>query len=183
MAKHQAAGRSSGSDGELEALGRLEGTWEQFGEIQGSAAERRAREIIDANLYMVLGTADPSGRPWTSPVYFAHLDYREFIWVSVPDVRHSRNIASRPDVSAVIFDSTAEIGTGKGVYISAVAHTLTGSDAESGIAVYSDRSLSHGGNPWTVEDVQTPAFLRLFGATVIDLYVLGDDDRRVPVEL
>jgi endonuclease YncB( thermonuclease family) len=30
-----------------------------------------ARAIIDATLYLTLGTVDPSGRPWTSPVYFA----------------------------------------------------------------------------------------------------------------
>ncbi|MGH2983761.1 MAG: pyridoxamine 5'-phosphate oxidase family protein [Solirubrobacterales bacterium] len=30
-----------------------------------------ARAIIDSNLYMTLGTADQSGRPWVSPVYFA----------------------------------------------------------------------------------------------------------------
>ena len=28
-----------------------------------------AREIIDANLYMTLATADSEGRPWASPVY------------------------------------------------------------------------------------------------------------------
>jgi hypothetical protein len=27
-----------------------------------------ARAIIDANLYMVLATADQAGRPWVSPV-------------------------------------------------------------------------------------------------------------------
>jgi len=37
-----------------------------------------ARTIIDANMYMVLGTADKTGRPWTSPVYFAYEKYREF---------------------------------------------------------------------------------------------------------
>lgn len=35
------------------------------------AAEGRA--IIDANLYMTLGTADRAGRPWVSPVYYAHI--------------------------------------------------------------------------------------------------------------
>jgi len=29
-----------------------------------------ARVIIEANLYLTLGTADSDGRPWTSPVYF-----------------------------------------------------------------------------------------------------------------
>jgi nitroimidazol reductase NimA-like FMN-containing flavoprotein (pyridoxamine 5'-phosphate oxidase superfamily) len=33
-----------------------------------------ARDVIDANQYLVLGTADPDGRPWTTPVYFAHHD-------------------------------------------------------------------------------------------------------------
>jgi hypothetical protein len=28
-----------------------------------------ARGIIDSNRYMVLGTADETGRPWASPVY------------------------------------------------------------------------------------------------------------------
>jgi len=28
--------------------------------------------MIDANLYLVLATADGTGRPWRSPVYFAH---------------------------------------------------------------------------------------------------------------
>ena len=30
-----------------------------------------ARAIIDGNRYMVLGTADTTGRPWVSPVYYA----------------------------------------------------------------------------------------------------------------
>jgi nitroimidazol reductase NimA-like FMN-containing flavoprotein (pyridoxamine 5'-phosphate oxidase superfamily) len=55
-----------------------------------------ARAIIDAGLYMVLGTADASGRPWVSPVYYAPNGYREFVWVSAPDSTHSRNIGARP---------------------------------------------------------------------------------------
>ena len=39
----------------------------------------QARHIIDANQYMVLGTADVAGDPWASPVWFAHDDYREFV--------------------------------------------------------------------------------------------------------
>lgn len=34
-----------------------------------AAAELTARAIIDANLYMVLATADGTGPPWSSPVY------------------------------------------------------------------------------------------------------------------
>jgi hypothetical protein len=41
--------------------------------------------------------------------------YREFFWVSSPDSTHSRNLAGRPDVSIVIFDSSVPISTGQGV--------------------------------------------------------------------
>ena len=54
---------------------------------------------------MTLGTADESGRPWVSPVWFAHSGYREFFWVSSPDARHSINLAARPEVGIVMFDS------------------------------------------------------------------------------
>ena len=30
-------------------------------------------------------------------LYFAHLGFTEFYWVSSPDAAHSRNIAVRPD--------------------------------------------------------------------------------------
>ncbi len=36
------------------------------------------RDIIEANCYLVLATADAAGRPWSSPVYFAHVGYAEF---------------------------------------------------------------------------------------------------------
>ena len=59
-------------------------------------AARTVRDIVEANRYLVLATADATGRPWSSPVYFAHDDFTRFFWVSSPDVTHSRNIAVRP---------------------------------------------------------------------------------------
>jgi len=75
-----------------------------------------ARAIIDANLYLTLGTADPDGRPWISPVYFAPAGDREFSWVSATDARHSRHLTERPQVSMVIFDSTVAPYYGRAVY-------------------------------------------------------------------
>jgi nitroimidazol reductase NimA-like FMN-containing flavoprotein (pyridoxamine 5'-phosphate oxidase superfamily) len=75
-----------------------------------------ARAIIDANRYMTLGTADASGAPWVSPVWYATEDYRAFLWVSDPEARHSRNVAARPLVSIVIFDSQVPVGGGQAVY-------------------------------------------------------------------
>src|SRR5215211_3043194 len=69
-----------------------------------------AREIIDANRYMTLATADGDGRPWASPVWYAHQGYTDLYWVSRPEARHSRNLAVRPEVGIVIFDSTVPVG-------------------------------------------------------------------------
>ncbi len=41
-----------------------------------------AREVIDANRYMTIASADARGDPWVSPVYFAQDDYRDFYWMS-----------------------------------------------------------------------------------------------------
>lgn len=143
-----------------------------------------ARTIIDSSMYMVLGTADESGQPWVSPVYFASAGYTEFYWVSSPEARHSRNLAVRPQISIVVFDSKAPIGTGQGVYMSAVAEELTDIELERGVEIYSRTSLGHGGHKWKQEDVQAPALYRLYRATASEHWVLdpgGHPDHRTPV--
>ena len=114
------------------------------------------RAIIDAELYMVLGTADETGAPWVSPVYFAHDGFRDFLWVSKPGARHSINIRARADVSIVVFDSSVPIGEGQGVYMVAVAEELAG-PAERCIDGFSRRALAHGGAAWSIDDVRPPA--------------------------
>jgi len=145
--------------------------------------EQLGRAIVDANLYMVLGTADEAGRPWVSPVYFVSDAYCELLWVSSPEARHSRNLEARPDVSIVVFDSSVPIGTGRAVYMSALARELAGDEREAGIELFSRRSLAHGGRVWTVADVELPARLRLYRATAVEQFVLDEHDRRVPVNL
>jgi nitroimidazol reductase NimA-like FMN-containing flavoprotein (pyridoxamine 5'-phosphate oxidase superfamily) len=149
-------------------------------------AELTARAIIDANLYMVLATADGTGRPWSSPVYFAHDRYAEFLWVSAPEAEHSRNIATRPHVSIVIFDSHAPIGTGQGVYISATAEQVGSDNLTRGIEAFSQRSIGHGGAAWTVRDVQAESGLRLYRAAAESYSILAKDgqpDHRIPAHL
>lgn len=146
--------------------------------------ETLARTIIDSNMYMVLGTADESGQPWVSPVYYASAEYREFYWVSSPEVRHSRNIAVRPQISIVIFNSQVPIGTGQGVYMSAIAEQLTGADLDRGIEIFSRASLAHGGHEWKREDVAETTLYRLYRATASEHWVrdpVGRPDHRTPV--
>src|SRR6188768_1710247 len=95
-----------------------------------------ARELISANMYMTLATADESGRPWASPVWFAPDGDDGFLWVSSPETRHSRNIAARVDIAIVIFDSTVPVGAAEALYLEAVAEELSGDALEQAIAVY-----------------------------------------------
>jgi hypothetical protein len=144
-----------------------------------------ARGIIDGNRYMVLGTSDADARPWVSPVYYAPSGYAELYWVSSPEANHSRNLAGRPELSIVVFDSRVAIGEGQGVYMSALAQELTGDVLERGIEIFSGVSESHGAKPWTLDDVQPPAALRLYRARVSEHWVLDPErrpDQRTPVQ-
>ena len=142
-----------------------------------------ARELIDWVQYMTLATADEAGRPWASPVWFAHEGYQRFLWVSKPDARHSQNLAVRPDAGIVISDSTVPMGTGQAVYVETTVEQLQGEDEERGIEIFSARSQANGGPAWTVDDIRTPAPLRLYRATASAHYVLTEGDRRVAVDL
>ncbi|MCX4911438.1 pyridoxamine 5'-phosphate oxidase family protein [Streptomyces sp. NBC_00878] len=158
--------------------------------MTGNASPARtAHDIIETNRYMVLATADHAGTPWSSPVYFAHREYREFFWVSSPLATHSRNIAVRPQVGIVVFDSTVPISTGQAVYMSAVATAVDAEDTEDALDVFSRRSVTHGGRVWTaddVEDAQGVSGLVLYRAVAEDHSMLAKDgqpDHRVPVRL
>jgi uncharacterized protein YhbP (UPF0306 family) len=142
-----------------------------------------AREIVDATLYMVVATADPSGQPWASPVYFAHDGYREFFWVSEPEATHSVNLRDRREVGIVIFDSSVPINTGQGVYIAGVARELPAHETAKGLEIFSRRTVEHGDHAWTEDDVRSPARHRLYQATAEALYVLDEHDHRVEVRL
>jgi nitroimidazol reductase NimA-like FMN-containing flavoprotein (pyridoxamine 5'-phosphate oxidase superfamily) len=142
-----------------------------------------ARGIIDSNLYMTLATADETGRPWASPVWFAHEGYAEYYWVSTPDARHSQNLRARADLAVVIFDSDAAVGTGQAVYMEASAREMTeAAELEAGIEVFSRVSEAQGAPAWSVEDVRVPAAHRLYLAAAAQCYVLdpqvhGVDER------
>ena len=140
-----------------------------------------ARRIVDAIMYMTLATADADGRPWVSPVWFAPDGDHAFLWLSRPERRHSQNIAARPEVAVVVFDSTVPIGGAEAVYAEAVAAQVSGDELERAIATYSARSAARGGGPIGHDDASGPAPLRLYRAVASSLSVLGEGDNRLPV--
>ena len=143
-----------------------------------------ARAIIRANRYMVLGTADGDGAPWASPVWFATDDLREFVWVSDPEARHSRNLAARPQLGIVIFDSGQVPGTGEAVYMSATAIEVPEGELDAALAVFASEARAQAlPREWTREDVVAPAQRRLYRATASEHFVLDARDTRTPVSL
>jgi pyridoxine/pyridoxamine 5'-phosphate oxidase len=144
-----------------------------------SAAD--ARRIIDANRYLVLATADDAGRPWATPVWYAHEDHTRFLWASRPGARHSRNVAARANVSFVIFDSTVGEGEAEAVYLEALAGQVEDAELAAAVETYSARTQAHGLNPWLPADLTAPAQFRLYRATVTETFVLGPHDQRLAV--
>ncbi len=151
--------------------------------VVGARRDATARAIVERNAYMTLATSDANGVPWASPVWFATDDCRELYWVSRPEARHSRNIAARPEVGIVVFDSRVPIGTGGGVYMAAAAEEVTGPDVDRGIEVFTRASLAQGGEALTREEVEGSAHLRLYRARASEQWLLDSRDRRVPVQL
>jgi nitroimidazol reductase NimA-like FMN-containing flavoprotein (pyridoxamine 5'-phosphate oxidase superfamily) len=127
------------------------------------------RELIDTTLFMALGTTCADGLPWVSPVYFAPNGYVEFYWVSVPDVTHSLNIAQRPQVSIVVFDSRQRPGSGLAVYMSGTASPVAEDDIDRALEIFNNRfpnPADYGLRSFTREQVEAPAPIRLYRATV-----------------
>jgi Pyridoxamine 5'-phosphate oxidase len=144
-----------------------------------------ARAIVDANVYMTLGTADAEGRPWVSPVFFAASGYRDYYWISSPDARHSRNLAVRPELSIVVFDSQIPVGTGQAVYMEAAAEQLAGDEIAAGLEIYPG-GRERGARAIDPDEVREPGPYRLYRATVTQHWILDPDrspDQRAPVTL
>jgi uncharacterized protein YhbP (UPF0306 family) len=95
--------------------------------------------VLNANRYLVLGTADAHGQPWVTPVFFAPLDPDRVCWVSSPDSRHSRNIASRAALAITVFDSTVEVGLAEAAYFEADAAPLMPDESNAALQALNAR--------------------------------------------
>ncbi len=142
-----------------------------------------ARDIIDANHYLTLATADSAGSPWASPVWYAHEGYTSFFWVSRPQARHSRNLVRRATASVVIFNSTVPPQQAQAVYLEALAEELGGAERDRAIAIFSRRSRALGLSEWHAAEVTAPAPQRLYRAIASACYILTPHDHRLPVKM
>lgn len=139
--------------------------------------DRRAAAVIEANKYMTLGTVDADGLPWVTPVYFTPDGHDDFYWASSPDALHSLNIATAPDVTIAIFDSSVRIGGASAVYFRARAELVPADELDHCAALYTSRYPEL--RAYGVDELRPPADLRLYRARATTHWLLvrgGDPD-------
>ncbi|MGH3204275.1 MAG: pyridoxamine 5'-phosphate oxidase family protein [Streptosporangiaceae bacterium] len=137
-------------------------------------ASRKARRLIEATPYLTLATADASGKPWSSPVYFAYDQAFTFYWVSFKRTVHSANIRVRPQV-AISLLGEPPVHEGEGVYFDAVAtelHDLT--QVERALEVRRTRPQDSKFAVTSPEDVLGDAAWRIYRAVPVAVYRYHD---------
>lgn len=151
------------------------------GEAMGAAdLAAIARRIVDTNRFMALGTADGGGTPWVSPVWYAPVSYRDYVWVSRPGTRHSRHLAERPQVAITIYDSHRP-GSWAALYMAGVAAEVE--DVDAALDVFNRRSKTQRLRGWSREEVVAAGEFRLYRAAISEQFVLDDHDGRRPVHV
>lgn len=148
---------------------------------------RRCRELVEAQQYLTMATADSDGTPWATTVWYAvgslpgdpdpHL-----LWLSLVDARHSANLAARPRLGLSIFDSTQPGGTGLGLQMAGVGEQVPPSDVDAAVRAFSEASVAAGGDAWTREQVEGDSPARLYRVRIDEAYVLAGRER-TPVPL
>jgi len=146
---------------------------------------KRAHQLLEENQYLTLATSDATGRPWSSTVWYtawqcSRSEERltvEFIWLSRPDARHSKNLLQRPEVGISIFNSAQPAGTGDGLQFAARAELVPSGQLDKAAAAFSTASLTAGGGAWTRAQVEEPALPRLYLARPESAYLLRNGTR------
>lgn len=143
-----------------------------------------ARSILETTSYMVLATADTTGRPWATPVWFAADGLDRLYWLSWPGSRHSVLIEQRPEIALTVFDSTVAPYTGTAFYAAAQARQCADEHINDGLRFVNRRSLAEGIGQFTRPHVTGESRLRLYVAEVTEAWVTDQDaevDQRAPV--
>src|SRR4029453_13463553 len=116
-------------------------------------------ELIAENRYMVLSTADASGCPWASPVWFAPDGEEAFLWISRPDTRPSLHTREPPGERQGLFGEAGAEEAGPDPVL---------------VAAYSAHSISQGLNELTVAEVSPPrGAFRLYRAAAAKMWMFG----------
>lgn len=133
--------------------------------------------LLAANRYLVLGTVNPDGSPWVTPVFFVPDGEHRVLWVSSPDSRHSHNIAVSPAVAITVFDSTVPVGKAEALYFEATAGLVAEGGRPAALDLFNAGLPA--GNRLEPADLGPAGPLEVYEAKVTQHYVLvrGGDPR------
>lgn len=139
-----------------------------------------AKEIIQSNIYLTLGTSDGE-IPWTAPLFYACSNNYIFYFISQLDCLHVKHILHNPSVSFAIFDSHQKEGTGNGIQASGKAFILNNNELDEAFTYYHTSFVS-----MTKKNFTGKAPYRFFKIIPENFYILDPDtqtDKRVIVNL
>jgi nitroimidazol reductase NimA-like FMN-containing flavoprotein (pyridoxamine 5'-phosphate oxidase superfamily) len=109
--------------------------------------EQRVRNLLDRNDHMTIATADASGVPWVSPVFYVPNRDGALYWVSDRSARHSVNIRTTSVVAIVIYQTNPV----DAIYLTARAVELNNvSDIEQAMRVLKRKAQP---DRWVVRQV------------------------------
>lgn len=135
---------------------------------------QRAKEIIEQILYITIASISEDGTPLNTPVFSAYDKNYNFYWGSHRDSHHSKNIRNNENICLVIYNSTVEAGTGKGVYMKAKAKEL---EDPNDIKFAHNLLQSRRSVPfWKIEEVSGDAPVRLYKAVPEKVWVNEDGE-------
>ena len=98
------------------------------------------RLFLKRHLYLTLATVCKSGKPWSTPLFFAS-DGEVIYWWSPKKAVHSQNVERTGDAFITIFDSHDEEGKGKAIYLDCAATEITDpTEAAEAIKIYNQRA-------------------------------------------
>lgn len=155
-----------------------------------SDLNKLARDIIENNEYLALGTVDSERGVWIATVCYAHNKDGDFYFASIPDSRHCVNLAINNTVSLVIYDSRQEWGTGVGLQIEGTVERVKLAELPKAMSTYFSRKYPYG----TISGVFAEGFKKLLKNKTYSFYKIiptkiwmnnpnAEKDERVKIEL
>jgi len=145
-----------------------------------SKINRKAKDIIDSNIYLSLATTDKE-KPWIAPLYYCKDGRYNFYFISQPSSVHIKHLDHSNEVAFAIFDSHQPEGQGNGVQGYGKVELLEGDAITEGLKYYSTSFID-----LKAESLQSPSPYRLYKMTPDKVYILdseADVDKRIEVFL
>ncbi len=98
------------------------------------------RRLMNASPLCAIATVSPRGGVYISHVYFAWTDSFDVCWISDPDSRHSRNLATKSSAAVTIYDSRQIWGRpDRGIHLFGAAAEVVGRSAREAGQAYVGR--------------------------------------------